>query len=490
MGGLPVSTFKPLDINALLEEIPVMTAFIADYYKDIETYPVRSQVEPGYLRRLLPDSAPRFPEPLTTILDDVRNDILPGLTHWLSPNFFAYFPGSASNPGILGEMLSAALNVVGFNWISSPAATELEMVVMDWMAKFLRLPREFTFSGGGGGVLLGTTCEAIVCTMAAARDAALARIGFEGITKLVIYASDQTHFAFQKASKLVGIPPANFRVIVTSTASEHALPPESVRAAIDEDLARGLVPLYICATVGTTAVGAVDPLAPLGDLAREYGVWLHVDAAYAGACASCVEYGRYFEGLDRADSFSTNCHKWLLSNLDCCCLWVKNPGSLVSSLSTDAEILKNDASEAKQVVDYKDWQISLSRRFRALKLWLVMRRFGADNLMSHIRSDVEMAEQFERMVEMDERFEVVVPRRFALVCFRLRPKKGGPCEMNRKLLEAVNASGRAFMTHAVVEGKYVLRMVVGATLTEERHVYGTWKVIQDMADGIVSEEYQ
>ncbi|KAK1325309.1 Tyrosine/DOPA decarboxylase 1 [Acorus calamus] len=447
MGSLPVSTFKPLDIKALLEEIPVMAAFIADYYKDIETYPVRSKVEPGYLHRLLPDSSPRFPEPLTTILNDVRNDILPGLTHWQSPNFFAYFQANASNPGILGEMLCAALNVVGFNWISSPAATELETLVMDWMAKFLHLPREFTFASGGGGVIHSSTCEAVVCTMAAARDTALARIGFEGITRLVIYASDQTHFTFQKASKLVGIPPANFRVIATSA-------------------------------VGTTAVGAVDPLAPLGELAREYGVWLHVDAAYAGACAACVEYGQYFEGLDRADSFSTNPPKWLLSNMDCCCLWVKNPSPLVSSLCTDAEILKNDASEAKRVVDYKDWQISLSRRFRALKLWLVM------------RSDVEMAEQFERMVGMDERFEVVAPRRFALVCFRLRPKKGGSCEMNRKLLEAVNASGRAFMTHAVVEGKYVLRMAIGATLTEERHVLGAWKVIQEMADGIISEDDQ
>ncbi|KAK1305010.1 Tyrosine/DOPA decarboxylase 2 [Acorus calamus] len=186
---------------------------------------------------------------------------------------------------------------------------------------------------------------------------------------------------------------------------------------MDEDLARGLVPLYICATVGTSAVGAVDPLAPLGELAREYGVWLHVDAA-------CVEYGQYFEELDRADSFSTNPQKWLLSNMDCCCLWVKNPSSLVISLCTDAEILKNDASESKQVVDYKDWQISLSRRFRSLKLWLVMRRFGADILIDHIRSDVEMAKQFERMVGMDERFEVVVKRRFALVCFRLREKKG------------------------------------------------------------------
>ncbi|KAK1305012.1 Tyrosine decarboxylase 2 [Acorus calamus] len=200
MGSLPVSTFKPLDIKALLEEIPVMAAFIADYYKDIETYPVRSHVEPGYLHRLLPYSAPGFPELLTTILDDVRNDILPGLTHWQSPKFFAYFQTNASNPGILGEMLCAALNVPRPN-------------SMDWMAKFLRLPREFTFAGGGGGVIHGSTCEAVVCTMAAARDAALARIGFEGITRLVIYASDQTHFTFQKASKLVGIPPANFRVI-------------------------------------------------------------------------------------------------------------------------------------------------------------------------------------------------------------------------------------------------------------------------------------
>ena len=487
MGSLPIDIFNPLDPDVFSKESRAVVEFIADYYRNVEQYPVRSKVEPGYLRQLVPGSAPYKSQPIERILEDIKNDILPGLTHWQSPNFYAYFQANASTAGFLGEMLCTGLNTVGFNWVSSPAATELESIVMDWMANMLKLPNSFMFSDGGqgGGVLHGSTCEAVVCTLAAARDKALSQIGGEGITKLVVYASDQTHFTVQKASKLIGIPPSNFRAIPTFASSGYALTADGVRRAIERDIADGFVPLYLCATIGTTAVGAVDPLLDLGELANEYDIWFHIDAAYAGSAGICPEFRHYFNGVELADSFSMNPHKWFLTNMDCCCLWVKHPSLLTDSLSTNPEILRNRATDAKQVVDYKDWQIALSRRFRAIKLWVVIRRYGVANLMEHIRSDVAMAKHFERLVTMDERFEVVVPRKFSLVCFRLKSMDDcGSDQLNRRLIEAVNSSGRAFMTHAVVGGVFVLRFAIGATLTEMRHVEATWKLIQAKADEI------
>ncbi|KAH7662306.1 tyrosine decarboxylase protein [Dioscorea alata] len=497
MGSLPSEVFSPLDTNLYSKESHAMVDFIADYYRHIEQYPVRSQVKPGYLSKLLPDTPPIFSEPIDTILEDIKKDIIPGLTHWQSPNFYAYFQANASTAGFLGEMLCSGFNVVGFSWISSPAATELESIVMDWMAKMMKLPSMFLFSGGqgGGGVLHGSTCEAVVCTLAAARDKALSKIGHDSITKLVVYASDQTHFTVQKASKIIGIPTSNFRALPTCSSSDYALTADTVRKAMESDMAQGLVPLYLCATVGTTAVGAVDPLFELGQLAQEYDVWLHVDSAYAGSSAICPEFRHYFDGVELADSISMNPHKWFLTNMDCCCLWIKNPNLLVDSLSTNPEILRNKASDAKVVVDYKDWQVALSRRFRAIKLWLVIRRYGVANLMEHIRSDVALAEHFERMVTLDDRFEVVVPRKFSLVCFRLKPKfeaceEANYSELNRQLLEDINNSGRAFMTHAVVSGTFMIRFAIGTTLTKKRHVDETWKLIQSKATDLLNRKYK
>ncbi|KAH1032947.1 hypothetical protein J1N35_045121 [Gossypium stocksii] len=318
-------------------------------------------------------------------------------------------------------MLCSGFNVVGFNWISSPAATELESIVLDWMGKMLKLPSSFLFSGTGGGVLHGSTCEAVVCVLAAARDKVLKELGgWENITKLVVYASDQTHFTFQKAAKLVGIPPSNSRLIETSFSTGFSLSPENLRFVIEDDIKSGLVPLFLCATIGTTPSGAVDRIAELGNVAMEFKLWLHIDAAYAGSGCICPELGHYLDGVELANSISMNPHKWFLTNMDCCCLWIKEPKLLVDSLSTDPEILRNNASKSKAVVDYKDWQIALSRRFRALKLWVVIRRHGLANLMYHIQSDIAMAKRFEALVGEDERFEIVVARKFALVCFRLK----------------------------------------------------------------------
>ncbi|CAL4923195.1 unnamed protein product [Urochloa decumbens] len=495
----------PLDPEALASESTAVMNFLAEYYRDVDKYPVRAaNLEPGRLRALLPEAAPELGEPMEAVLEDVRRDILPGLTHWQSPRFFAYFPTNASAAGLAGEMLSAGLNVVPFLWAASPAAAELEAVVVDWMAQLFGLPRRFTFSGGGGGggVLQGSTCEAAVCTLAAARDRQLARLGHEAIARLVVYSSDQTHATFQKGARLVGIPPSNFRVIPTSAASGYGLAAAAVREAVERDAAAGLVPLYLCATVGTTGLCAVDPVRELGEVARAHGMWMHVDAAFAGSAAVCPEFQGYLDGAELADSVSMNPHKWFLTNMDCCCLWVAEPRALISALSTDPEYLKNvgidDNTGKPAAIDYKDWQISMTRRFRAIKLWVVLRRYGAAGMRAHIRRHVAAAQWFEQAVEADERFQVVVPRRFSLVCFRLAPRRcvhvGDDADAanraNRDLLAAVNASGQAFMTHFVVDGKFLLRLAVGGASTELQHVKEVWELLQSMADQVLQRYHQ
>ncbi|KDP26173.1 hypothetical protein JCGZ_22267 [Jatropha curcas] len=491
---------NPLNSDEFRRQAHMIVDFIADYYQNIEKYPVLSQVEPGYLRNCLPNSAPSHPESIETILQDVGKHIVPGITHWQSPNYFAYFPSSGSIASFLGEMLSTGFNVVGFNWMSSPAATELESIVMDWLGQMLELPSRFLFSGNGGGVIHGTTCEAILCTLIAARDQTLGRIGKSNITKLVVYGSDQTHSAFQKAAKIAGIDPQNFRAIKTTKSTAFALSPDLLRLSIRSDIEKGLIPLFLCATIGTTATTAIDPIRPLCNVAKEYSIWVHVDAAYAGNACICPEFQHFLDGLEEANSFSLNAHKWLFTNLDCCCLWVKDPRGLTQSLSTNPEFLRNKASDSAQVVDYKDWQIALSRRFRSMKLWLVLRSYGVSNLRKFLRQHIEMAKLFEGLVMEDKRFEIVVPRNFAMVCFRILAEaieigKNGvqilpnhetlANELNRKLLESINASGCIYMSHAMVEGVYFIRFAVGATLTEDRHVIMAWKVIKEHANAIL-----
>ncbi|KAJ4729920.1 Tyrosine decarboxylase [Melia azedarach] len=478
--------FKPLDAEEFRKQAHQMVDFIADYYKTIESYPVLSQVRPGYLHSCLPESAPYRPESFDTILRDIQKHIIPGMTHWLSPNFFAFFPATVSTAAFLGEMLCTCFNAVGFNWLASPAATELEMIVMDWLANMLKLPKTFMFSGTGGGVIQNTTAESILVTLIAARDQALDIIGVENTHRLAVYGSDQTHSTFIKISKLAGISPRNIRSIPTTIDTDFSLSPILLREVVEADVAAGLIPLYLCATMGTTSTAAVDPIEPLAEVANEHGIWVHVDAAYAGSACICPEFRHYFNGIERVDSLSLSPHKWLLTYLDCCCLWVKNPSSLVKALNTNPEYLRNKPSESDSVVDYKDWQLGTGRRFKSLRLWLVLRSSGVMNLQSHIRSDIRLAKMFERLVKSDPRFEVVVPRKFAMVCFRLNPYSqfySGYTEMlNRKLLEWVNSTGRVYMTHTIVGGVYMLRFAVGATLTEECHVAAAWELIMAGAE--------
>ncbi|KAG7579839.1 Pyridoxal phosphate-dependent transferase [Arabidopsis thaliana x Arabidopsis arenosa] len=477
-------TLKPMDSEQLREYGHRMVDFIADYYKTIEDFPVLSQVQPGYLHKLLPDSAPDHPETLDQVLDDVRAKILPGVTHWQSPSFFAYYPSNSSVAGFLGEMLSAGLGIVGFSWVTSPAATELEMIVLDWLAKLLNLPEQFMSKGNGGGVIQGSASEAVLVVLIAARDKVLRSVGKNALEKLVVYSSDQTHSALQKACQIAGIHPENCRVLKTDSATNYALRPELLQEAVSRDLEAGLIPFFLCANVGTTSSTAVDPLAALGKIANRNEMWFHVDAAYAGSACICPEYRQYIDGVETADSFNMNAHKWFLTNFDCSLLWVKDQDSLTLALSTNPEFLKNKASQANLVVDYKDWQIPLGRRFRSLKLWMVLRLYGSETLKSYIRNHIKLAKEFEQLVSQDPNFEIVTPRIFALVCFRLVPVKNEEKKCNnrnRALLDAVNSSGKLFISHTALSGKIVLRCAIGAPLTEEKHVKEAWKVIQEEA---------
>ncbi|KAK9087734.1 hypothetical protein Syun_030128 [Stephania yunnanensis] len=482
------SDLKPMDAEQLREHAHKMVDFIADYYKSIESFPVLSQVEPGYLNKLLPDSAPVLPESLQNVLADVQTKILPGVTHWQSPEYFAYFPSNSSTAGFLGEMLSAGLNIVGFSWVTSPAATELEVIVLDWLAKMLKLPSDFLSQGQGGGVIQGTASEAVLVVLLAARDNFLRRFGKNSLPKLVAYASDQAHASMQKACQIAGIHPENCRVLRTESSNNYSLSPSILREAIAKDVEAGLIPCFLSATVGTTSSTAVDPLFELGKITKDNEMWLHVDAAYAGSACICPEYRHYIDGVEEADSFNMNAHKWFLTNFDCSVLWVKDRNALIQSLSTNPEYLKNKASQGNMVVDYKDWQIPLGRRFRSLKLWMVLRLYGVENLQSYIRNHIKLAKHFEELVSLDQRFEIMAPRTFALVCFRLRaPQNDEDCgdKLNKNLLEAVNATGKIFISHTVLSGKYILRFAVGAPLTEERHIETAWKVLQEEATALL-----
>ncbi|XP_006285284.2 probable tyrosine decarboxylase 2 [Capsella rubella] len=479
---------KPMDSELLREQGHIMVDFIADYYKNLQDspqdFPVLSQVQPGYLRDMLPHSAPDQPDSLKKLLDDVTKKIMPGLTHWQSPSYFAYYASSTSVAGFLGEMLSAGLSVVGFTWQTSPAATELEIIVLDWLAQLLQLPDHFLSTGNGGGVIQGTACEAVLVVVLAARDRILKQVGKTSLPRLVVYASDQTHSSFRKACLIGGIHEENIRVLKTDSSTNYGLPPESLEEAISHDLAKGFIPSFVCATVGTTSSAAVDPLVPLGKIAKKNGIWMHVDAAYAGNACICPEYRKYIDGVENADSFNMNAHKWLFANQTCSPLWVKDRYALIDALKTNPEYLDYKVSKRDEVVNYKDWQISLSRRFRSLKLWMVLRLYGSENLRNFIREHVDLAKQFEAYVSQDPRFEVVTSRYFSLVCFRLVPLDADEdkCnQRNRELLAAVNSTGKIFISHTALSGKFILRFAVGAPLTEEKHVTEAWQIIQKHA---------
>jgi glutamate/tyrosine decarboxylase-like PLP-dependent enzyme len=514
-----------------------MVDAIADYYAALARcdYPVKSRVTPGYLRPQLPASAPEAPESFEAIMRDVQAKIMPGVTHWQHPNFYAFFSANSSPPALLGDMLSNAINCIGFSWVASPAATELETVVMDWLVHLLGLPAGFKSQGTGGGVIQGTASEATLVALVAARAKALAQLGGHGsglgpapaaagdagalASRLVCYASEQAHSSVKKAVMISGLQLSQFKTIPAPREQGYAMDPTALAAAMAADVAAGRIPFFVVATTGTTSSGAFDPIAPIAAACRETGEalraasggsngaaaapssssfapWLHVDAAWAGAALICPEHRGLGAGLDGVDSWDFNPHKWLRVNFDCSALFVRQRHWLLRALSITPEYLRSPEYDTGLVSDYRDWQVPLGRRFRSLKLWFALRMYGARALREHVRSHVAAAEEFAASVRADSRFELAAPPSLGLVTFRLRAALGVASgaaasddlaranAANEALLEAINASGRAFLVHTKLSGAVVLRLAVGGSLTTPQHVRDTWHLVAACADKV------
>ncbi len=458
--------------------------WIADYYSNIEQYPVLSRVKPGEIRASLPPQPPVVGESFDTILNDVSKLILPGITHWQSPNFFAYFPANGSGPGILGDLLSSGLGVQGMLWSTSPACTELETHVLDWVIPMLGLPEKFLSTSSGGGVIQDTASSASLCALLAGRERATSyatnRKGCDG--RLVAYTSSQAHSSIEKAVKIAGIGTANLRLIEVD--ENFAMRPDVLARQLEQDKRAGLVPCFVCATSGTTSSSAFDPLQQIGPICRQHNVWLHVDAAMSGTAAICPEFRWMNEGLEFADSYAFNPHKWMFTNFDCDCFWVADRKALIHTLSVLPEYLRNQATESGAVIDYRDWHIQLGRRFRSLKLWFVIRHYGIEGLQYHIREHVRLAQEFAGWVGNDSRFELAAPVPLNLVCFRHRAGDAA----TQSLMDRLNRSGDLFITHTKLDGKFTLRFCVGQTNTTGRHVRKAWKRIQEEADQLAEQK--
>ena len=451
--------------------------WIADYYARIESYPVLSRAEPGQVRASLPANPPSKGESFAAILGDVEKLILPGVTHWQSPNFFAFFPANASGPAILGDLLSSGLGVQGMLWATSPACTELETHVLDWLVEMLDLPRKFLSTSPGGGVIQDTASNASLCALLAARERATNfasnKRGCDG--KLISYTSSQAHSSIEKGVRIAGLGLDNLRLIEVD--AQFAMRPDLLARQIEQDRHAGLVPCFVCATIGTTSSNAIDPLPEIGRICRENNVWLHVDAAMSGTAALCPEFRHTHNGVELADSYTFNPHKWMFTNFDCNCFYVADRKALIQTLSILPEYLRNKATESGAVIDYRDWQIPLGRRFRALKLWFVIRHYGVEGLQYHVRRHVELAQEFAGWVRNDNRFELAALVPLNLVCFRL---KGGD-DRNQKLMDKLNRSGDLYLTHTKLDNRFTLRLCVGQTNTERRHVERAWERIQEEA---------
>ncbi|HET9743139.1 MAG TPA: pyridoxal-dependent decarboxylase [Terriglobales bacterium] len=456
--------------------------WISQYLERAPSLPVLSSVASNQILESLPPHAPQAGEPLDAILRDLDEKILPGITHWQSPNFFAFFPANSSPASVVGDLLSSGLGVQGMLWATSPACTELEIRVLDWLIEMLDLPDSFLSTGAGGGVIQDSSSSASLCAVLAARERAT---GFDSNEngcnqQLTAYTSAHAHSSIEKDIKIAGIGRKNLRLIEVD--DNFAMKPDALARAIAEDKRAGRIPCFVTATVGTTSTLAIDPVEEIGRVCREHGVWLHVDAAMAGTAALCEEFRSIHSGLELADSYCFDCHKWMFTNFDCTCFYVRDRKALTESLAITPEYLRNTASSSGSVIDFRDWHVPLGRRFRALKLWCVIRSYGVEGLRQLIRDHVSWAHQFADWLRADHRFEIVAPVSLDLVCFHLR----GDDAANERLLRNLNTSGRLYLTHTRLNGKFTLRFCVGQTYTEEQHVRNAWEEIQRHASKLAA----
>jgi len=454
--------------------------WIATYLEGVEQFRVQPDIEPGALRAALPVEPPTTPEPFAAVFADFESTILPAITHWQHPGFFAFFPSNSSYPSILGELLIAGLGVNGMSWVTSPAATELETHLLDWMAELLDLPDAFrSTSERGGGVIQATASEATLTSILAARwratGGAVNHEGAAAAVPLVAYATAQAHSSIEKGLRIAGIGSEHVRWIETDEA--FAMRPEALLAAIEADRAAGLTPFWVCASTGTTSSTAFDPVRAIGEIARANGLWLHVDGAMSGIAALAPEFRWMNDGMELADSYCTNPHKWMGVNFDCDLFWTADRVALLGALSILPEYLRSKAAETGSAIDYRDWGIPLGRRFRALKLWFVLRCTGVAAIQEMLRSHVAMAQELASWVADDDRFEIVAPHPMSLVCLRLKDSDAA----NDRLIERANATGTVLFTRTVLGGRVALRFSIGARLTERRHVEAGWRLLHDLA---------
>ena len=440
--------------------------WIAEYHERVGELPVLSQVEPGEVRSRLAAHPPTAPESFEALLRDLDGPVMDGLTHWQSPNFYAFFPANTTFPSILGDLVSSGLGVNGFSWATSPAVTELETLMLDWMVELLDLPAHFV----GNGVIQDSASSATLCAILAARQRAGGHSDL-----LVAYCTAQAHSSIEKGLRVAGVGADQIHIVDHDEA--FAMRPEALAAAVAADTANGLRPFFVCANAGSTSSEAFDPVRELAPVCAAADAWLHVDGAMCGVAALAPELRWVNDGLELADSYTTNGHKWMGVGFDCSFFWVRDRAPLLEALSILPEYLRTAQAEAGAVIDYRDWQVPLGRRFRALKVWFVLRLDGVEQIAAMIRDHIAWATEFESWVRSDDRFEVVAPRSMNLVCLAHRDGD----DATKALVEAVNATGRAQVTPTVLDGRSALRFCVGSHHTQRHHVAAAWELISSLA---------
>ncbi|XP_062035089.1 aromatic-L-amino-acid decarboxylase [Lepus europaeus] len=466
-----------------------MVDYVADYLEGIEGRQVYPDVEPGYLRPLVPTCAPEEPDTFEDIISDIEKIIMPGVTHWHSPFFFAYFPTASSYPAMLADMLCGAIGCIGFSWAASPACTELETVMMDWLGKMLELPEAFLAgrAGEGGGVIQGSASEATLVALLAARTKVIRRLQAASpeltpasiMDKLVAYSSDQAHSSVERAGLIGAV-----RLRAIPSDGSFAMRASALREALDRDKAAGLIPFFVVATLGTTSCCSFDNLLEVGPICAQEDLWLHIDAAYAGSAFICPEFRHLLNGVEFADSFNFNPHKWLLVNFDCSAMWVKKRTDLTGAFKLDPVYLKHSHQDSGLITDYRHWQIPLGRRFRSLKMWFVFRLYGVRGLQAYIRKHVQLAHEFESLVLQDPRFEICTKVTLGLVCFRLK----GSNQVNEALLQRINDAKKIHLVPCHLRDKFVLRLAICSRTTESAHVRLAWAHIRELAGAVLEAE--
>ena len=456
--------------------------WMATYLEEVERYPVLPHVAPGDVRRALPSQAPERGEPFEAIAADVERVLVPALTHWNHPGFMAYFPSSASPPGILGEMLAAVLNQQAMLWKTSPASTELEETVLGWLRDLLGLPAGFE------GVIYDTASISTLHALAAARERAVPGAGLDGLppgVRLRVYASEHAHSSVDKALMVLGLGRAALRHIPADR--DFRMQSAALAAAIDQDVANGFTPMAVVATIGTTSTTSIDPVAEIAGICEARGIWLHVDAAYAGVAASVPELQPQFAGWERGDSIVVNPHKWLFTPVDVSVLYCRHMPVLRAAFSLVPEFLRTSEGDSG-VRNLMDTGIQLGRRFRSLKLWMVLRTFGAEGVRTALREHMRLAREFAGWVDADPRFERIAPVPFSAVCFRACGSAGQSAEavdaLNERLMEQVNATGEVFLSHTRLDGRFVIRLAIGHYRTSEKHVARAWALLVEAAVGL------